>query len=159
MPAQKRIFALSPGLFAPLLLLAGCGDGGVESDNVADPLAQNVAEAASKGKSAAVAAAVDCSNKPAFVPIYSDAQVTTCIASEDGKGRRHVSGSIVYLTKAPPNEVLGWSRAQANAAGLRQKLATDTKYEAGEETQRSLMILVEPLGEATRVTVNWGDAV
>lgn len=159
MSVRDFFFASPFGVVVPLLLLAGCGGGGVESDNVADPLAQNVAEAASKGKSAAVAAAVDCSNKPDFVPIYSDAQVTTCIASEDGKGRRHVSGSIVYLTKAPPHEVLGWSRAQANAGGLRQKLATDTKYEAGEETQRSLMILVEPLGEATRVTVNWGDAV
>jgi hypothetical protein len=143
---------------AAALLLAACG-GGVSSDDVRDPLAQNIAEAASKGKSAAVAAAIDCSNTPGFVPIYRDAQVTTCVASEDGRGRRHVSGSIVYLTSAPPREVLGWSRAQANASGLHQRLATDSTYSAGEESQRSLMVIVEPFEGRTRVTVNWGSGV
>lgn len=143
---------------AAALLLAACG-GGVSSDDVRGPLAQNVAEAASKGKSAVVAAATDCSNTPRFVPIYRDAQVTTCVASEDGRGRRHVSGSIVYLTSAPPREVLGWSRAQANASGLHQRLATDSTYSAGEESQRSLMVIVEPFERRTRVTVNWGSGV
>ncbi|MBO9621988.1 MAG: hypothetical protein J7500_04680 [Sphingomonas sp.] len=141
------------------LLLGACGGGGVSSDDVRDPVAQNVAEAAAKGKSAAVAAAIDCSNKPDFVPVYHDARITTCVASEDGRGQRHVSGSIVYLTEASPREVLGWSRAQANASGLAQRLATDKSYSAGEESQRSLMVVVEPVAQGTRVTVNWGDRV
>ncbi|MGK6354105.1 hypothetical protein ACMGDH_02635 [Sphingomonas sp. DT-207] len=158
-PYRSHALVRSRGA-APLaaLLLGACG-GGVSSDDVRDPLAQNVAEAASKGKSAAVAAAIDCSNTPDFVPIYRDAQVTACVASEDGRGRRHVSGSIVYLTGASPREVLGWSRAQANASGLHQRLATDETYSAGEESQRSLMVIVEPFEGRTRVTVNWGSGV
>lgn len=159
-PHRSHALVRSRGAMAlaAALLLGACG-GGVSSDDVHDPLAQNVAEAASKGKSAVVAAAIDCSNKPDFVPIYHDAQVTTCVASEDGKGRRHVSGSIVYLTSASPREVLGWSRAQANASGLHQRLATDNTYSAGEESQRSLMVIVEPFEGRTRVTVNWGSGV
>ncbi|HVJ03544.1 MAG TPA: hypothetical protein VM662_15295 [Sphingomonas sp.] len=151
---RSHVAALGAGL-----LLGACGGNGVSSDNVSDPVAQNVVEAAAKGKSAAVAAAIDCSNKPDFVPVYRDARITTCVAGEDGRGPRHVSGSIVYLTGAAPREVLGWSRAQANASGLAQRLATDKSYSAGEESQRSLMIVVEPVAEGTRVTVNWGDGV
>ena len=140
----------------PLLLVA-CG-GGVSSETTADPTGQNVAAAAAEGKPAKMTAAADCSNKPDFVPIYDGAQITTCVSSADGTPG-HVSGSIVYLTGAAPREVLGWSRAQANASGLAQRLATDKSYSAGEESQRSLMIVVEPVAEGTRVTVNWGDGV
>lgn len=117
-----------------------------------------MAAAAAEGTPAAVAAATDCSNKPDFVPVYRDAQVTTCVSSADGQPR-HVSGTIVYLAKARPAEVLGWSRAQANASGLGQRLSTPTMYSAGEESKRSLMIVVEPMNGGTRATVNWGRGI
>jgi hypothetical protein len=142
---------------AILLLPSACG-GGVSSDTTDDPVAQNVVEAAAAGTPAAVAAAVDCSNKPDFVPVYQDAQITTCVSGEDGLPR-HVSGTIVYLTKKTPAEVLGWSREQVNASGLGQRLSTPTQYSAGEETRRSVMVLVEPMNGGTRVTVNWGRGV
>jgi hypothetical protein len=144
-------------LLAATLLTSGCG-GGVSSDTTSDPTGQNVAEAASKGTSAAIAAAIDCSNKPDFVPIHEGAQITTCVSSADGTPR-HVSGTIVYLVKAEPDAVLGWSRGQANASGLGQRLSTATQYSAGEASQRSLMIVVEPMNGGTRATVNWGSGV
>lgn len=139
------------------LLLAACG-GGVSSDTTSDPTGQNVAAAAANGTSAAITAAADCSNKPDFVPVYEGARITTCVSSADGTPR-HVSGTIVYLVKAQPAEVLGWSRAQANASGLGQRLSTATMYSAGEESKRSLMIMVEPMDGGTRATVNWGRDV
>lgn len=139
------------------LLLAACG-GGVSSETTSDPTGQNVAAAAAEGKPAVVTAAADCSNKPDFVPIYDDAQITTCVSSADGTPR-HVSGSIVYLVKEDPAKVLGWSRAQANASGLGQRLSTPTMYSAGEDKQRSVMIVVEPMNGGTRATVNWGSGV
>lgn len=136
------------------LLLAACG-GGVSSDTTSDPTGQNVAAAAANGTSAAITAAADCSNRPDFVPVYEGARITTCVSSGDGTPR-HVSGTIVYLVKAQPAEVLGWSRAQANASGLGQRLSTATMYSAGEESKRSLMVMVEPMDGGTRATVNWG---
>jgi len=141
----------------PPLLLGACG-GGVSTETTSDPTGQNVAAAAAEGKPAAVTAAADCSNKPDFVPVYADAQITTCVSGPDGT-RDHVSGSIVYLVKETPEKVLGWSRAQANASGLGQRLLTPTKYSAGEDGQRSLMIVVEPMNGGTRATVNWGSGV
>lgn len=139
------------------LLLAACG-GGVSSETTGDPVGQNVAAAAAEGKSARITAAADCSNKPDFVPLYAGAQITTCVSSADGTPR-HVSGSIVYLVKEQPAKVLGWSRAQANASGLGQRLSTATMYSAGEESKRSLMVVVEPMDGGTRATVNWGRSV
>jgi hypothetical protein len=146
--------------FAPamLLLLAACGGAGVKADDVRDPVAQNVAEAAANGTPAAVAAAIDCSNKPDFVPVYAGGQVTTCVSGPDGTARGHVSGTIVYESDADPRRILAWSREQANASGLAQRAATETLYSAGEERARSVMILVEPYQGRTRVTVNWGRA-
>jgi len=138
-------------------LASACGDG-VSTETTRDPTGQNVAAAAAEGKPAAITAAADCSNKPDFVPVYDDAQITTCVSSADGTPR-HVSGTIVYLVKAAPAKVLGWSRAQANASGLGQRLATPTTYSAGEQSQRSLMIVVEPMNGGTRATVNWGSGV
>lgn len=144
-------------LFVTAALLVGaCGGGSTETTS--DPTGQNVAEAASKGKSAAITAAADCSNKPDFVPIHAGAQITTCVSGADGTPQ-HVSGTIVYLVKAQPAEVLGWSRAQANASGLGQRLSTPTQYSAGEEGKRSLLIVVEPMNGGTRATVNWGSGV
>ncbi|ATY33053.1 hypothetical protein CVN68_14660 [Sphingomonas psychrotolerans] len=139
------------------LLLAACGGGG-SSETTSDPTGQNVAAAAANGTSAAIAAAVDCSNKPDFVPVYEGAQVTTCVSSADGTPR-HVSGTIVYLVKAEPAKVLGWSRAQANASGLGHRLSTPTMYSAGEDSKRSLLIVVEAMNGGTRATVNWGSGV
>lgn len=139
------------------LLLAACGNK-VSTETTDDPTGQNVAAAAAAGRPAAVTAAIDCSNKPDFVPLYADAQVTTCVSGPDGTPR-HVSGTIVYLVKAQPAEVLGWSRAQANASGLGQRLSTADKYSAGEDTKRSLLIVVEPMNGGTRATVNWGSEI
>lgn len=139
------------------LLASACGDG-VSADTTHDPTGQNVATAAANGTPAAIAAATDCSNKPDFVPVYDGARITTCVSSADGTPR-HVSGTIVYQVQATPAEVLGWSRAQTNASGLGQRLATPTQYSAGEATRRSVMIVVEPLNGGTRATVNWGSGV
>ena len=139
------------------LLLTACG-GGISSETTGDPAGQNVAAAAANGTPAAIATAADCSNKPDFVPVFEGAQITTCVSSADGTPR-HVSGTIVYLVKAAPAKVLSWSRAQANASGLGQRLSTATMYSAGEATKRSLMILVEPMNGGTRATVNWGRDV
>jgi len=140
------------------LALGACG-GGVSSDRVDDPVARNVVDAASRGTSAAVAAGIDCGNMPDFVPVYPGGRVTHCVASRDGRGPRHVSGSIVYVTRAAPRRVLGWSRERADALGLRQRRATKGIYSAGDESQRSLMIVAEPVAGGTRVTVNWGSGV
>ncbi|KTF70424.1 hypothetical protein ACNFJ7_11675 [Sphingomonas sp. HT-1] len=142
------------GAALALFLLAACGRGERTTD---DPVAQNVASAAAEGTPANVAAAVDCSNRPDFVPIYADALITQCIASEDGIAKGHVSGTIVYETGASAKEVLGWSRAQANASGLRFGRETETLYAAGDEAERSLMIVVDARNGRTRVTVNWGQ--
>jgi hypothetical protein len=139
------------------LLLAACG-GGASTTTTNDPTGQNVAAAAANGTPAAIAAAVDCSNKPDFVPVHEGAQITTCVSSADGTPR-HVSGTIVYLVREEPAKVLGWSRAQANASGLGQRLSTSTQYSAGEASQRSVMIVVEPMNGGTRATVNWGSGV
>lgn len=117
-----------------------------------------MAVAAANGTPAAVAAAADCSNRPDFVPVYEGARITTCVSSGDGTPR-HVSGTIVYVVKADPAEVLSWSRAQANASGLGQRLSTATMYSAGEESKRSLMIITEPMEGGTRATVNWGRGI
>lgn len=147
-------------VLASLTLLGACGGGGVPSETTSDPVAQNVVEKAAAGTPAAVAAAVDCGNKPSFVPVYADAEVITCIASPDGTSKRHVSGSIVYLTKATPAQILGWSREQANASGLGQRMLSDKSYSAGEDGKRSLLVTVDAMAdEGSRVSINWGDEV
>jgi hypothetical protein len=135
------------------LLLAACGSSPKTTD---DPVAQNVAVAAAQGTPAAITAATDCGQAPPkFVPLYADAKITTCVSGPDGQNN-HVSGTVVYTTAAKPAEVLGWSRGQANASGLVQRLATDKMYSAGEERRRSLMVVVDTINGLTRVTVNWG---
>jgi hypothetical protein len=137
-------------------LLAACGGSPKTTD---DPVAQNVAMAAAEGTPAALAAATDCGQAPPkFVPLYADAKITTCVSGADGQ-KDHVSGTVVYLTAAKPAEVLGWSRGQANASGLVQRLATDKMYSAGEERRRSLMVVVDTINGQTRVTVNWGKDI
>jgi len=138
------------------LLLAACGGSPKTTD---DPVGQNVAAAAAEGKPAALTAATDCGQAPPdFVPLYTDAKITTCVSGPDGQ-EDHVSGTIVYTTSAKPAEVLGWSRGQANASGLAQRMATDKMYSAGEEKRRSLMVVVDTVGGQTRVTVNWGKDI
>ncbi|MHA6718443.1 hypothetical protein ACX40Y_03230 [Sphingomonas sp. RS6] len=144
----RRAWILTSGL----ALLAACGS---REPQTTGEVGENVAAAAAEGVPANVAAAIDCGNRPDFVPVYRDAEITTCVAGPDGLGR-HVSGTIVYLTDAAPDEVLGWSRAQSDASGLRFRSASESRYSAGEERRRSLMVVVEPVGGRTRVTVNWG---
>lgn len=147
-----------PAAFLAPLLLAACGGGGPSSDSVDDPVAQNVVAAAAAGTPAALAAAVDCGNRPDFVPLYADAQVTSCVSGPDGLPR-HVSGTIVYTSAADPERVLGWSRAQIDASGLRYGRLTPGKYEAGEEGERSIMVVVDRYQGRTRVTLNWGRRI
>jgi hypothetical protein len=138
------------------LLLAACGGSPKTTD---DPVGQNVAAAAAEGKPAALTAATDCGQAPPdFVPLYADAKISTCVSGPDGQ-ENHVSGTIVYTTGAKPAEVLGWSRGQANASGLAQRMATDKMYSAGEEKRRSLMVVVDTVDGQTRVTVNWGKDI
>lgn len=138
------------------LLVAACGGSPKTTD---DPVGQNVAAAAAEGKPAALTAATDCGQAPPdFVPLYTNAKIISCVSGPDGQ-QDHVSGTIVYVTNAKPAEVLGWSRGQANASGLAQRLATDRKYSAGEERKRSVMVVVDTIGGQTRVTVNWGKDI
>ncbi len=137
-----------------LLLLAACGRGEKTTE---DPVGQNVASAAAAGVPANVAAAMDCSNTPDFVPVYAGATTLGCTAAPDGLDGRHVSGNLVYEVDAPEKTVLGWSRAQANAAGLKYRRETPYSYEAGEETARSLRVVVDTHNGRTRATIGWGQ--
>ncbi|WP_245824777.1 hypothetical protein [Sphingomonas azotifigens] len=138
-----------------IVMLAACGRGGETSTD--DPVGQNVASAAAAGVPANVAAAIDCSNKPDFVPVYAGATILSCTAAPDGLAGRHVSGNLVYETDASEKQVLGWSRAQANASGLKFRHATGFSYEAGEEGERSLRVVVDSHAGRTRVSINWGQ--
>lgn len=140
------------GAVLGLVLLAGCGRGERSTD---DPVGQNVAAAAAEGMPANIAAAVDCGNRPDFVPVYAGADITSCIAAPDGTAPGHVSGTLVYETDAEPRRVLGWSRAQANASGLRYVRETDNSYTAGDTGKRRVMIVVGRHGGRTRVSINW----
>jgi hypothetical protein len=142
-------------LLGGFVLLAGCGRGGPQTTD--DPVAQNVASAAAAGVPANVSAAIDCGNKPDFVPVYANATILSCTAAPDGLPGRHVSGNLVYETDAPEKQVLGWSRAQANAAGLKYRRETGFSYEAGEESERSLRVAVEGHLGRTRVSITWGQ--
>jgi len=135
------------------MLLAACG-GGPDTSGTSNPAAQNVAVAAAEGTPAAQTAAVECTKKPDFVPIYGDAKISLCTSTGDEGSQQ--SGTIIYTTAAAPNVALAWSREQANASGLGQRMLSETMYSAGETTKRSIMVLVEPEGSGTRVTVNWG---
>ena len=151
------------GLMGLTLLLAACsgegdGTGNATVASTNDPTAQNVAVAAANGTPAAVAAATDCSNKPSFVPVYREAQITTCISGPDGQPG-HVSGSIGYTTHASPGDVLAWSLDQAKVGGLADAAVQGNKLTTGVHEGRKLMIVAEPYAGATRVTVNWGGPV
>ncbi|RYY41966.1 MAG: hypothetical protein EOP59_11100 [Sphingomonadales bacterium] len=126
--------------------LAACG-GGVDV-----PQTENMA---AQGIPAARTAAVECGTKPDFVPVYGDAEIGLCTAGA-GPQPGHESGTIVYTTAAEPRIVLGWSREQANAAGLGQRLSTETLYSAGEAAQRNLTVEVVPDSVGAKVTVKWG---
>ncbi|WP_100207627.1 hypothetical protein [Sphingomonas elodea] len=139
---------------AILLVLAACGRGERTTD---DPVGQNVAAAAASGVPANVAAAVDCGNRPDFVPVYEGATILSCTAAPDGLDGRHVSGNLVYESDASVKDVLGWSRAQANASGLKYRRETSFSYEAGEEAARSLRVVVDEHAGRTRATISWGD--
>ena len=140
---------------AMALFAGACGG---ESKTTDDPVGQNVAAAAAEGKSAAIAAAIDCNNLPEFVKVHPGGQVTKCFSGADGTPR-HVSGSVVYEVAAQPEDVLGWSRAQADASGLAHRSSSAGKYEAGEEGKRTLMIVVDPIQGGTRATLNWGSGI
>lgn len=144
-------------LFVAVALLAGCGES-PDSRTTNDPVALNVIEASAEGTPAAVAAATDCSNRPGFVAVYPGAQITLCLSGPDGLPG-HVSGNIVYLTPASVREVLDWSRAQANAAGLVERTLTPTGFTAGEKERRSMTVRIDPVGSETRVTIAWGGEV
>jgi hypothetical protein len=134
-------------------LLAACG-AGPETSGTNDSAGQNVAAAAAAGTPAVQTASAECDKKPDFAPVYRDAKISACVS--DGTPGGQQSGTIVYTTPAEPKTVLGWSREQANASGLGQRMLSDTMYSAGETTKRSIMIVVEPEGSGSRVTVNWG---
>ncbi|MES2986766.1 MAG: hypothetical protein V4808_02560 [Pseudomonadota bacterium] len=141
----------APGL---AILLAACGDSGTGTSGTSNPAAQNVAAAAATGTPANETAAVECGKKPDFVPVYADAKITIC-TTEGAEGSQQ-SGTVIYTTAVAPNVALAWSREQANASGLGQRMLSETMYSAGETSKRSIMIVVEPEGAGARVTVNWG---
>ena len=139
--------------FGLAALLSACG-GGTGTATTSDPAGQNVAMAAAEGTPAVVTAAAECKAKPDFVPVYGDATVILCTSGPAQPDQE--SGTIVYTTSATPRTVLGWSRAQANASGLGQRMLNETMYSAGEANERSLMVMVAPEGDGAKVTVNWG---
>lgn len=126
------------------LLLSGCGgpsvtkapDGSVTVEKDGTRVSVNTA---------------DCAHA-AFVPVYADAKITTCVTSKDGDKR----GTIIYTSAAVPGVVLGWYKAEAEKAGLKVNLQTDMNLSASEG-KRTMMVMAMTEGQATQVTVNWGE--
>jgi hypothetical protein len=129
---------------APLiaLLLAGCGG---------EPAAE-----AGAGSTPIHAASIQCDALPGFAVLYADAVVTGCFKGPSRIGKNHESGTVIYVTRTAPAEVLTWYKEQASAKALADDLSTETMYSAREGTKRSIMVMTEAQGDGARVTLNWG---
>ena len=142
--------------FAALTLLAIAGCNTPPAGDAAD-----VNLAANDAANAAIAGAeppvVPCDDRPDFAPVRDDARITTCTSGPTAGGL--TSGTIIYTTAADPRAVKDWAKEQVRGAGLTGNIEADTPhpmYSAREGTRRTMMLLTEPHGGGTRVTVNWG---
>lgn len=95
---------------------------------------------------------------PDFAPLYPGAtpsgQVTS-IASAEGKG-----GMYVYTAAATPEQVLGFYRDKAKAAGLAEavemNMGAARMFSATDEaSKRSLQVIVTTEGAGTNVSLTW----
>jgi hypothetical protein len=130
---------------AAALLLAGCNQGATVTKG-----ADGSVTVAKDGQTVTVDSK-DCP-RAAFVPLYADAKVTTCVSAKEGKK----SGTVIYTVAAAPGTVLGWYKAEAKKAGLKVTLQTDMNLSASEG-KRTLMVMAMTEGAATQVSVNWGE--
>lgn len=128
------------------MLLAGCGQPPATNQTAHD-----------SSSSAGIARQADCSARPDFVPLYADAQVTSCAQSDvAATGRR--SGTILYTSAAAPTTILTWSREQGLRSGLALRLEDGMSISMGEGDARTLRVMAMARGKGSTVTVNWGAA-
>lgn len=142
-------------------LLTACGGGASSSGNTGAGSGTGTSAGATPDAVAALTGGVegsnDCSKNPDFAPVYAGGEIRVC-SSAHFDATQKASGSFSYATSAAPAAVLAWSKAQADKAGLAQRISTDKMYSAGEGTKRSLVIFARPDGAGSRVTVNWTKA-
>lgn len=140
--------SLRPAISAALLLALGaCG-----GDKPVDGANLSIANAnldVTTGDAA-------CSQRPPHAPVYADASYVTCAAGAISATSK-VSGTVVYETAAAPAAVLAWSKAEAIKAGLTEQLSSADMISA-TEGDRTVMVMAQPRGSGSMVTVNWGRA-
>lgn len=133
--------------------LAGCGGEPPEVSQTA----QNGA-APSSAMVPVDQAEARCEKRPDFVVLRPDARIESCTSGK-GPSPRRESGTIIYTTADKASAVTAWYREQAKAFGLDDALVAETPsplYSAKDGKRRNFMVLTEPSGVNTRVTLNWG---
>jgi hypothetical protein len=95
------------------LLLAGCGS----PANVT--VGPDGSVKVGQGGSTVTVNSRDCA-RAAFVPLYADAKVSTCVADNETAGEKR--GTVIYSSAATPAAVLAWHKAEAEKAGLKVNL-------------------------------------
>ncbi|MES2442683.1 MAG: hypothetical protein V4574_07615 [Pseudomonadota bacterium] len=144
-------------------LLAGCGGASTTATSTSTSTTTTTANTtdATATTVAALTGGVegsnDCGKNPDFAPIYAGGAITTC-SSAHFDATHKTSGSVSYTTPTAPAAVLAWSKEQAAASGLSQRLANPTMISFGEGAKRSLVVIALAEGAGSRVTVNWTKA-
>jgi hypothetical protein len=135
-------------------MLAACGE-------AAPPAAQPSATAPDSSMAAASASQIDpatCDQRPDFAVLRPDAAVQTCTSGKGPTPNRE-SGTVIYTTAGKPAEIVAWYREQARKFEMKDGIVAETPnpiYSAKDGTQRNFMVLTEPAGDRTKVTLNWG---
>ena len=134
---------------AMLATLGACGedDGNAQAANDRGPTTTASVVASGSGPA-------DCSKLPAFVPLYDDARVETCVTGAGEPGRE--SGTVIYTTGAAPAAIIAWYRDKAKSDAMAEALSTPTLLSVRDASGSSLMALVETVKGTTKVTLNWG---
>jgi len=109
------------------------------------------------GSGAASAAAA---KTPDFAPVYPGATVESTIAgvgSENGEGQ---GGSVVFNTKASPQQVIDFYKQKTGAAGLTPQMSADMgqalMFAASDDaTKRGVQVIVSGKDGGSNVTVTW----
>ena len=140
-------------VLALALALAACGSGG---DKAAPPPGQSPSASADAGSL--------CNGLPPFVSLLRAEVVSICTKAETQPG--HVSGSVIYVTRAAPDDVIAFYKAKAEQAGIPidviepsadgiMLLARDDGFQ--DKRGRSLMAhAAARRSGGSDVTVNWG---
>lgn len=109
------------------------------------------------GSGAASAAAA---KTPDFAPVYPGATVESTIAgvgSENGEGQ---GGSVVFNTRASPQQVIDFYKQKTGAAGLTPQMSADMgqalMFAASDDaTKRGVQVIVSGKDGGSNVTVTW----